>query len=191
MIRAIRQLFEHDDPTGVNPEHAGKLRNILATLHAAPTVARMDTPGFRPHPLKGEMKGFGAVTVRANWRVIFVLTTERRTLIVSITTERDHPMTMTIVPFLRRLPFTVCGREGGGPQPIPRESGSLQWSTAVSIGDRIREYRRSPLHREGGWVVSHGLKTGTRALSKSFRSRVTTVSPCSRVVAASKRSGCE
>ena len=76
MIRTIRhkglkRLFEHDDPSGVNPEHVGKLRNILATLHAAPTVAHMDLPGFRLHPLKGERKGFWAVTVRANWRVIF------------------------------------------------------------------------------------------------------------------------
>jgi proteic killer suppression protein len=31
----------------------------------------MDLPGFRLHPLKGKLKGFWAVTVRANWRVIF------------------------------------------------------------------------------------------------------------------------
>lgn len=76
MIRSIRhkglkRLFEDDDPSGVIPEHAGKLRNILAALQAAPTVAHMDMPGFRLHPLKGEMKGYWAVTVRANWRVIF------------------------------------------------------------------------------------------------------------------------
>jgi len=76
MIRTIRhkglkRLFEHDDPSGVNLEHVGKLRNILATLHAAPTVAHMDLPGFRLHPLQGEMKGSWAVTVRANGRVIF------------------------------------------------------------------------------------------------------------------------
>jgi toxin HigB-1 len=68
--KGLKRLFEHDDPSGVNPEHADK-RDILATLHAAPTVAHMDLPGFRLHPLKGRMKGFWAVTVRANWRVIF------------------------------------------------------------------------------------------------------------------------
>jgi proteic killer suppression protein len=76
MIRTIRhkglkRLFEEDDPRGVNPEHVGKLRNILATLNSAPTVAHMDLPRFRLHPLKGEMKSFWAVTVQANWRVIF------------------------------------------------------------------------------------------------------------------------
>jgi proteic killer suppression protein len=76
MIRTIRhkglkRLFEQDDPSGVNAEHVGKLRNILATLHAARTVDHMDLPGFRLHPLKGASKGFWAVTVHANWRVIF------------------------------------------------------------------------------------------------------------------------
>ena len=76
MIRSIRhkglkRLFERDDPSGVNPEHISRLRDILATLNAAPVVVHMDLPGYRLHQLKGRMKGFWAVTVRANWRVIF------------------------------------------------------------------------------------------------------------------------
>jgi len=76
MIRTIRhkglkRLFEQGDPSGVNPEHADELRDILATLHAAPTLAHMNQPKLRLHPLKGQMKGLWAVTVRANWRVIF------------------------------------------------------------------------------------------------------------------------
>ena len=76
MIRSIRhkglkRLYENDDARGVMPDHAGKLRDILARLDAARTVADMDMPGFRLHPLKGELKGLWAVTVRANWRVIF------------------------------------------------------------------------------------------------------------------------
>ena len=76
MIQTIRHkglklLFQEDRPSGVNPEHVGKLRNILARLSAARIVADMDLPGFRLHALKGEMKGFWAVTVRANWRVVF------------------------------------------------------------------------------------------------------------------------
>ena len=69
--RGLRRLFEQADPSGVNAEHVAQLRNILAALHAAPTVAHMDMPGFHLHALKGELKGFWAVTVRANWRVIF------------------------------------------------------------------------------------------------------------------------
>jgi proteic killer suppression protein len=69
--KGLKRLFENDDASGVNAEHVDKLRNILATLHAAPTVEHMDMPGFHLHRLKGEMRGFWAVTVRANWRVIF------------------------------------------------------------------------------------------------------------------------
>jgi proteic killer suppression protein len=69
--RGLKRLFEQDDASGVNAEHVGKLRDILATLNAAPAVAHMDLPGFRLHPLKGQMKGFWSVTVQANWRVIF------------------------------------------------------------------------------------------------------------------------
>ncbi|HML18082.1 MAG TPA: type II toxin-antitoxin system RelE/ParE family toxin [Bryobacteraceae bacterium] len=76
MIRSIRhrglkRLHEDDDPRGVMAEHAAKLRDILARLDAARTAADMDLPGFRLHPLRGELKGFWAVSVRANWRVIF------------------------------------------------------------------------------------------------------------------------
>ena len=52
-------------------EQVTKLRDILARLDAASTVADIDLPGFRLHQLKGDLKGFWAVTVRANWRVIF------------------------------------------------------------------------------------------------------------------------
>jgi len=52
-------------------EHAEKLRDILARLDAASAAADMNLPGFRLHPLKGQHRGFWAVTVRANWRVIF------------------------------------------------------------------------------------------------------------------------
>jgi toxin HigB-1 len=76
MIRTIRRkglkrLHEDDDPRGVIPEHADKRRDILARLDAALAVGDMDVPGLRLHPLKGREKGFWAVTVRANWRVIF------------------------------------------------------------------------------------------------------------------------
>ena len=76
MIRSIRhrglkRLFEEDDASGVSAEHVKKLKNILATLQAATTTEHMNLPGFRLHRLKGEMKGYWAVTVRANWRVVF------------------------------------------------------------------------------------------------------------------------
>jgi proteic killer suppression protein len=69
--KGLKRLFEDDDSRGVNAEHVEKLLDILDALDTAKTVADMDLPGFRLHPLKGELKGSWAVTVRANWRVVF------------------------------------------------------------------------------------------------------------------------
>jgi proteic killer suppression protein len=69
--KGLKRLYAEDDRRGVSGEHAEKLRDILARLDAAATVADMDLPGFRLHPLTGKLKGFWAVVVRANWRVIF------------------------------------------------------------------------------------------------------------------------
>jgi proteic killer suppression protein len=71
--KGLKRLHEDDDPRGVIREHTAKLRDILARLDAAGTSADMDLPGFRLHLLKGDFKGLWAVTVRANWRVIFRL----------------------------------------------------------------------------------------------------------------------
>jgi toxin HigB-1 len=76
MIRSIRhkglrRLYEDDDPRGVPAEHAQKLRDILEALETALVIADMDLPGLRLHALKGELKGFWAITVRANWRITF------------------------------------------------------------------------------------------------------------------------
>jgi toxin HigB-1 len=71
--KGLKRLYEDDDPRVVVREHTVKLRDILARLDAATKAADMDVPGFRLHPLKGDLKGFWTVTVRANWRVIFRL----------------------------------------------------------------------------------------------------------------------
>ncbi len=76
MIRSFRhkglqRLYEEADARGVIAEHAGKLRDILVRLDAAHTAADLHLPGFKLHPLKGEMKGFWSVAARANWRVAF------------------------------------------------------------------------------------------------------------------------
>jgi proteic killer suppression protein len=69
--KGLRQLFEDDTAKGLNAEHVRKLRQILGVLHAAETVEALRLPTFGLHPLKGELKGLWAVTVRANWRVVF------------------------------------------------------------------------------------------------------------------------
>jgi proteic killer suppression protein len=69
--KGLRRLYQHDELRGIRPEHAERLRDILARLDAATSAEDMDVPGFHLHALKGDLRGFWAVTVRANWRVIF------------------------------------------------------------------------------------------------------------------------
>ena len=45
--------------------------NALARLDAALAPEDMAMPAYRLHRLRGNYRGFWAVTVRANWRVIF------------------------------------------------------------------------------------------------------------------------
>jgi toxin HigB-1 len=75
--KGLRRLFEDDNAKGVNPDHVRKMKQILAVLHAAQTIEALDLPTFGLHPLKGDLKGFWAVTVRANWRIIFRFTDGR------------------------------------------------------------------------------------------------------------------
>lgn len=69
--KGLKRFFESGKPSGLNPQHADKIELILSTLDAADTIKGMDLPSFRLHPLTGDLKGFWAVTVRANWRIIF------------------------------------------------------------------------------------------------------------------------
>jgi len=76
MIRTIRhkglkRLFEQDDPSGVNPGHVAKLRNILADASCRSHRCSYEYAGIPAASAQGERRGFWAVTVRANCRVIF------------------------------------------------------------------------------------------------------------------------
>lgn len=71
--KALRRLYEDDDRSKLPADMVDRLRRILAVLDAASTIEAMDQPTFRLHSLKGNLKDFWAVTVRANWRVIFRL----------------------------------------------------------------------------------------------------------------------
>jgi toxin HigB-1 len=69
--KGLKRLFEDDDPRGVNAQHLRRIRQILALLDAAQSIADLDVETFRLHALRGDLKGFWSVTVRANWRIIF------------------------------------------------------------------------------------------------------------------------
>lgn len=47
------------------------VENILFVLDEALTVQALAIPRYRLHPLKGRLKGYWSVAVKANWRIIF------------------------------------------------------------------------------------------------------------------------
>ena len=68
--KGLERLFQKGEVKGFRSDHIVKLENILFVLNRARRIEDMALPGFRLHPLKGELKGCQAVTVRANWRVM-------------------------------------------------------------------------------------------------------------------------
>lgn len=69
--RALKRFFLRGDGGRIQATHRETVRDILARLNIATTPEDMNLPGFRLHRLKGDHAGYWAVTVRANWRVIF------------------------------------------------------------------------------------------------------------------------
>jgi proteic killer suppression protein len=69
--RGLKRLYERGDRRGIRPDLLDTVEDILARLDEAETPQAMNLPGYRLHALKGDLKGFWSVTVRANWRVIF------------------------------------------------------------------------------------------------------------------------
>jgi proteic killer suppression protein len=69
--RGLKRLFERNDRSGIRPDLADTVQEILTVLDDAVTPQELNLPGYRLHPLKGDLKGYWSVTVRANWRIIF------------------------------------------------------------------------------------------------------------------------
>ena len=69
--KGLKRLFEDGERRGVRADLIEKVENILLVLNRAESPGDMNLPGFRLHPLKGDRKGYWAVTVRANWRIVF------------------------------------------------------------------------------------------------------------------------
>lgn len=69
--KGLKRFYEDDDRSKLPPELIERIALILAALDAATGPDDVTDPSFRLHPLKGERKGQWAVTVRANWRIVF------------------------------------------------------------------------------------------------------------------------
>jgi proteic killer suppression protein len=69
--KGLKRLFEEDDPSKLGPDMVEKIRLILSAFEEAGSIDDLNQPSFRLHHLKGDFKVYWAVTVRANWRIVF------------------------------------------------------------------------------------------------------------------------
>jgi len=69
--KGLERFFCRGTAAGIQTQHAGRLRLILASLNVAEQPSEMGLPGYHLHPLKGDRRGTWAVRVSGNWRVTF------------------------------------------------------------------------------------------------------------------------
>ncbi len=70
--KGLRLLWEKNDPSKLPPEQIEKIKRILSAINAAKTLEPLRmVPGYKLHPLTGDLKGFWAIWVTGNYRICF------------------------------------------------------------------------------------------------------------------------
>jgi len=69
--KGLKGFFFTDSTAGINARHSKKIAVILQTLDSATAIGDMDIHGFGLHSLKGDLRGFWAVSASGAWRIIF------------------------------------------------------------------------------------------------------------------------
>ena len=70
--RGLRRLFEEGSTRGIPASQAQKLENMLHAIDQAQTIDEIELfPGWRLHPLTGDLDGYWSLTVTGNLRLIF------------------------------------------------------------------------------------------------------------------------
>lgn len=69
--KGLEDFFKSGSKAGIQPAHAKRLQLQLGKLDTAKTPEDMGLPGWKLHPLTGDLKGHWAVSVSGNWRMTF------------------------------------------------------------------------------------------------------------------------
>lgn len=69
--KGLERFYKTGKKSGIQSQHADRLRLILTNLDQAESPDDMDLPGLSLHELKGKRKGIWSVKVSGNWRVTF------------------------------------------------------------------------------------------------------------------------
>lgn len=69
--KGLERFFNTGSISGIQAKHSTKLQRQLMALNEAQSIEEMNFPGWKLHPLKGNLKDHWAITVNANWRMTF------------------------------------------------------------------------------------------------------------------------
>ena len=69
--KGLEVFFRTGRVSGIQVIHQTRLRDLLTALNAANDPSDLGSPSWRRHKLSGDLYGFHAVTVQANWRLTF------------------------------------------------------------------------------------------------------------------------
>ena len=69
--KGLEAFFKTGNTARVQTIHAKRLRELLTALNVASGLPDLNRPSWRVHGLSGDLAGFYAMTVQANWRVMF------------------------------------------------------------------------------------------------------------------------
>ena len=69
--RGLKRLYERGDPSRVGADLANRTALALADLDDASKLGDIDLPGYRLHPLKGDVKRLWSISISGNWRITF------------------------------------------------------------------------------------------------------------------------
>ena len=69
--KGLERFYKTGKSSGIQTNHAKRLRLILTNLDQAESPQDTDLPGLGLHELKGSRKNIWSVYVSGNWRVTF------------------------------------------------------------------------------------------------------------------------
>jgi len=69
--RGLRRLYEQDDRSRIGATLVDRVVEALGLLDVAASPKDLRLPGYRLHPLRGNLKGHWSITISGNWRLTF------------------------------------------------------------------------------------------------------------------------
>ena len=68
--RALKRLWNDDDPKGIRPDQLSRVSRVLRELDTSVAPDHLNLPGYRFHALHGRPTRY-SVTITRTWRITF------------------------------------------------------------------------------------------------------------------------